>query len=709
VIRAAGIGSLALLLAAGSGRAQVPACAPCHADIAATFAKTGMGRSFYPMRAESFPEKPHYHEASDSYFSMVDRAGKAFQRRWQVGHDGKPTNVEEKQVDFVMGSGNHAKTYLHLTPRGTLQQLPLGWYAEKGGYFAPNPGYDRADYPGSTRAISYECMACHNGNAKIPATNREEGAEARYLAPIPQGIDCQRCHGAGQEHIATSGKAAIVNPEQLAPDRAMEVCLQCHLETSSKLLPHSIQKHGRAPFSYVPGQPLADFMVTFDRAPGQNNAVEVAGGAYRLRQSLCFTKSAGKLGCTTCHNPHDVPRGEAALASYNKVCVDCHAGSHRKTENCVGCHMPKARTEDAVHIVITDHRIQRGPSASDLTAEKAEAHETPATSYRGPVVPYYPAKVEPLYEAVAQTRDGSNLQAGLPRLASLMTQQKPARAGFWVDLGEAYRASGDAAGAARAFEQALTRSPESAVILLKLGNVFVESRQWVKAESTLRQATVRSPNDPLAWGLLGWALWQHEKRADARAALEKAVKLDAEVPELHNYLGAVLSGAGDRAGAEREFREAVRLSPGIAEWRANLAGMLASTGQVPEARYHFEQAVRFKPQYATGRFDYARLLAAIGEMAEAEKHAKAAVETDGSMAAAHELWGALMAARRDYEGARRELEAAVKLAPAFAKARYELGMVLYSTGQTTAALEQLRAASQGGDADAAAALKSMGK
>ena len=31
-------------------------------------------------------------------------------------------------------------------------------------------------------------------------------------------------------------------------------------------------------------------------------------------------------------------------------------------EDCVACHMPKTRTDDAVHIVITDHRIQRGPA-----------------------------------------------------------------------------------------------------------------------------------------------------------------------------------------------------------------------------------------------------------------------------------------------------------------------------------------------------------
>jgi hypothetical protein len=46
----------------------------------------------------------------------------------------------------------------------------------------------------------------------------------------------------------------------------MEVCLQCHLETTSRLLPHSIARLERPPFSYIPGQALAGFRLSFDRA-----------------------------------------------------------------------------------------------------------------------------------------------------------------------------------------------------------------------------------------------------------------------------------------------------------------------------------------------------------------------------------------------------------------------------------------------------------
>src|SRR6266404_75711 len=95
-------------------------CAQCHAGIATSFRLNGMGRSFYRPGPQNLVENfksgnPFYHEASNSYFAMLERDRKYYQRRWQIGHDGKETNIEEKEIHFVLGSGNHARTYLHLT------------------------------------------------------------------------------------------------------------------------------------------------------------------------------------------------------------------------------------------------------------------------------------------------------------------------------------------------------------------------------------------------------------------------------------------------------------------------------------------------------------------------------------------------------------------------------------------------------------------
>lgn len=70
-----------------------------------------MGRSFARAGTEAALENysgnnTYYHKASDRYYKMYRRDGKLYQRRHQIAFGRQETNIVDKEVHFVMGSGN---------------------------------------------------------------------------------------------------------------------------------------------------------------------------------------------------------------------------------------------------------------------------------------------------------------------------------------------------------------------------------------------------------------------------------------------------------------------------------------------------------------------------------------------------------------------------------------------------------------------------
>src|SRR5215510_13891878 len=93
------------------------ACLPCHVSIVETYSQTGMARSFYRLtgqrRVEDFQRNNQFfHEASQSRFEMTERDGRFYMKRQSGQH------TMEKEIPYVLGSGNHARSYVHLTPQG---------------------------------------------------------------------------------------------------------------------------------------------------------------------------------------------------------------------------------------------------------------------------------------------------------------------------------------------------------------------------------------------------------------------------------------------------------------------------------------------------------------------------------------------------------------------------------------------------------------
>jgi tetratricopeptide (TPR) repeat protein len=683
-------------------------CAGCHSQIAQQHLQTGMGRSlFRPKPANTIEDytknNEYYHPLSDTHYSMIVRDGAYYQRRWQIGFGGKETNVEDSKIDYVLGSGNHARSYLHRTPRGTLIELPLGWYSEKGGYWAMSPGFD-SRHPATRRLVSYECIFCHDGYPRIPAGHDAPGSEPVFSGDLPEGIDCQRCHGPGGNHVREQTRASIVNPARLSPKLRMDLCMQCHLEPTSTAIPSLIRRFNRGPFSFIAGEPLSAFLLAFDHAPGtqHDDKFEIVGSsAYRLRQSRCYRESKDVLTCDTCHNPHRV------ALKYTEACRQCHAtavdglvsrGAHPAGADCVACHMPKRRTDDVVHVAMTDHLIQRRPPSRDLLAELAERHPTEAEEYRGEVVPYFPS-TPPLYRALAQVLMKNNLGAGVIELARLVALQQPREAEWHLQLGDAWLANRDPLKAIAAYERATQLRPQSARALRSLATAS-------RSADVLQRAIRIAPSDAASW-------YQSAMLAGSIEKMEKAIALDPDLPGAYTTLAGFEAAAGQRDQAEAALREALRIDPyDAAAW--DLAGRaMAEKGQFPEALFDFEKAIHYRPDFAPYLYEYALTLSSASEFDRAQENVEAALRADPKLAEAHFLLGRLLVRKRQLPGAAAEYSQAVRLRPDFARVRLDLASVLAAQGDIQRAAEQLREAAKSSDPEvatlAAAALKRIGE
>jgi tetratricopeptide (TPR) repeat protein len=347
------------------------------------------------------------------------------------------------------------------------------------------------------------------------------------------------------------------------------------------------------------------------------------------------------MTCTTCHDPHQVQ----ATEHYSAVCRTCHAAAHRTEKlasaGCIDCHMPKRRAEDAVHVVMTDHYIQRRKPDRDLLApveERTDSNGGPATLYYPKQLPRTPENE--LYLALA----------GIRPLEGAIRQFAPARPEFYFELGETYLKAGKNTEAIRWYEQALRRRPSYAAATKQLVVALFATGQVERAAQELK----KSPPDTIILTNLGNAYLRQGKVAQAGRALEQALKLDPEAPEALNLLGLAQLQSGDQKAAETHFREAIRVLPELAAAHDNLANLLTASGDYRQAAYHFEKAIGSDPMDAGAHHRYGLLLVLMRSYDKAARELRDTVRLDPQSAEAHSDLADLLAAQGRSESAREE-------------------------------------------------------
>lgn len=371
-------------------------CKQCHQSIYESFIQTGMGRSFDIASSKKTSASFKNNTIYDPYLNMHYTSYLSGDSMYitEFRSNGKDTVYKRKeQVNFIIGSGQHTNSHLQ-SVNGYINQMPMTYYTQKHTWDMP-PGFENGVNTRFTRKIGLECMSCHNGYPDFIM-----GSENKYKS-VPNGIDCERCHGPGSIHVhqKMSGNIidtskyidySIVNPSKLPIDLQFDICQRCHLQGNAVL------KNDHSFFDFKPGMKLNDFMSVF--LPKYKNADDefiMASHADRLKQSACFIKSfenntsrsalkpyKGALTCITCHNPH-VSVKETNINTFNNACKNCHqpnaAGDHKKVlppsnscytkdknnPNCVNCHMPRSGSIDIPHVSVHDHYIRKPLTATD--------------------------------------------------------------------------------------------------------------------------------------------------------------------------------------------------------------------------------------------------------------------------------------------------------------------------------------------------------
>ena len=173
--------------------------------------------------------------------------------------------------EWAFGAGLKAITYVsHIDEETYVERKETFYTSTK--RMGITPGHKDGtdlDYPTfEPVSSSMRCFRCHStGDLTLGA--------GFSLQPAELGIRCESCHGPGAAHAESGDGRLIRNPKRLNAIEINTLCGTCHR---------------KPPAVGVEGDWMDPWNVRHQPA--------------LFSQSACFRKSAGRLSCLTCHDPH---------------------------------------------------------------------------------------------------------------------------------------------------------------------------------------------------------------------------------------------------------------------------------------------------------------------------------------------------------------------------------------------------------------------
>ncbi len=604
-------------------------CLQCHTDIHQSFQETGMGKSFdlaTPQKSAGDFSKIHvvYDKDLDLSYRPYFKNDSLYVFEFRVTN-GDTVHKRKQFIKYIVGSGQHTNSHLYEV-NGYIFQAPITFYTQKGIWDLP-PGFEQGFNSRFNRQIGLECMSCHNGYPKFV-----KGSENKFLK-VPNGIDCERCHGPGSIHIREKREGilvdtskyidySIVNPGKLSVDLQFDLCQRCHLQGNAVLKP------GKSFYDFKPGMKLSDVMeVYLPRYENDESQFIMASHADRLKQSACFKVMAEKnadvnslrpyknaLTCVTCHNPH-VSVKKSGSTAFNAKCNSCHSGAGKSicsekesiraisNNDCVSCHMPVSGSLDIPHVTVHDHYIRKRPVVVTSSPERGKFKGLSAINEK------LPSK---LSQAKAYIQQFEKFDPDKPFMldsAAIRLNENDENAfknNFHLFI-HLYFAKKDYGKVAE-----LTKRYGESILLGKILNKQSWDNQdaWTAYRIGESFSSLNAPQQAIQFFKVAYRLapFQYEfANKYGSAALFVNDLLEAErvfkrlteeipvyAPGWTNY-GYVRLLNGDEQTAENCYRKALDLNPDYTQASVNLAGLYAYRGNNVEARTLLNKILKREP------------------------------------------------------------------------------------------------------------------
>lgn len=554
-------------------------CRSCHTDKYETFTKTGMGLSFdqatHTKSGATFSQHTTvYDSLNNFYYHPFWQHDSLFIKEYRL--EGKDTtHLRLQYIRYIVGSGQHTNSHLY-EENGYIYQAPITFYTQKG-IWDLAPGFGGGHNSRFNRIIGQECMACHNARSAFV-----DGSENQFTN-IPHGIDCERCHGAGGEHVRrklagevidTSSQTdfSIVNPRNLpSRDYQMSVCQRCHLQGIAVL------QNNKTFDSFKPGMLLRNVMdVYLPEYDGNQTKFIMASQAHRLTKSQCYIKS--EMTCLNCHNPH-ISVKYTPKQQFNNACIKCHQQktcslpqTKRQANNndCSNCHMPPSPSIDIPHVTVHDHFIRK------------------------PI----PETEKKKIENFVQLANASNPNP------SALSQAKG-----YLHYFESYT-SGSTPSLLDSAEHYLDKAKSKHNLLQLLDptiHLYYLHNNYDKVIETATKVATQNIKEAWTAYRIGEAYWQQKNAPKSAEYFAQAVKLMPLNHDFNNKLAMAYIAQNQFKQAQPILEMVVKENTKHVSALTNLGFVYVNIGNLTEAQKCYQKALALNPDYETTLLNYAAL------------------------------------------------------------------------------------------------------